>query len=266
MRWLWFFCLSYCTAVSGAEATQRIASYSPGATQTLLDLGCSAQIVAVTRWCPLPPTHPAARTCDAFNPDLETLLQAKPDLVILPRLANPLWAERCTRAGLKVVVLSAEGPDSVTRDLALIGDATQREKSAETLRGKLQLAAPAVPKTLLVIWDGMMAGPDAYTTVALKQAGFKSPLPAGTWVKLDWETLVKANPDAILWVESTPENRPIVPSQRRRNELSEIVAVKELKSVKASQVYETNSGSDWLPGSGLILTAIKLSELNNNLK
>ncbi len=266
MRWLWFFCLSYCTAVSGAEAMQRIASYSPGATQTLLDLGCSAQIVAVTQWCPLPPTHPAARTCDAFNPDLETLLQAKPDLVILPRLANPLWAERCTRAGLKVVVLSAEGPDSVTRDLELLGEATRQAAGVKTLRAKLNRIAAIKPRTLLVVWDGMMAGPEAYTAVALKQAGFKSPLPAGTWVKLDWETLVKANPDAILWVESTPENRPIVPSLRRRNELSEIVVVKELKSLKASQVYETNSGSQWLPGTGLILAAEKLAELHKTLK
>jgi ABC-type Fe3+-hydroxamate transport system substrate-binding protein len=112
----------------------------------------------------------------------------------------------------------------------------------------------------------MMAGPDAYTTPVLKQAGLKSPLQAGTWVKLDWELLVQANPDAILWIDSKPENTPISPSQSRQKELSQIIVVKELKSVKTSQIYATTSGSHWLPGSGLILASDKLTELSKALK
>lgn len=266
MRWFWLWCFSYCAAVSGAEPPQRIASYSPGATQTLLDLGCASQIVATTRWCPLPKTHPAVRTCDAFNSDLETLLQAKPDLVILPRLANPLWAERCIRAGLKIVVLQTEGPDSVTRDLELLSEATHQQAAAKALRAQLDRPAVSAPRTLLIVWDGMMAGPDAYTTPVLKQAGFKSPLQAGTWVKLDWEILVRTNPDAILWIDSKPENTPITPSNVRQKELSEIVVVKELKSVKTSQIFATTSGSHWLPGTGLILASEKLTELYKSLK
>ena len=78
MRCFLWLCFGLCATLLGAEGPQRIASYSPGATQTLLDLGCRERIVAATRWCPLPPSHAAARTCDAFNPDLETLRLAKP--------------------------------------------------------------------------------------------------------------------------------------------------------------------------------------------
>jgi ABC-type Fe3+-hydroxamate transport system substrate-binding protein len=166
---------------------------------------------------------------------------------------------------LKVLVLSAEGPDSIVRDLERLGEATQQQAKAKALRSQLSRVAAIRPRTLLVIWDGMMAGPDAYTASALRQAGFKSPLQAGTWVKLDWEILVQANPDAILWVESKPENTPIAPAQNRRKELSEIVVVKELKCIKASQVYGTTSGSHWLPGTGLILAAEKLAELHKSL-
>ena len=77
-----FFWLSTCLALTAGE--HRIASYSPGATQTLLDLGCSAEIVMATRWCPLPKEHPAVRDADVFLPDLEKLLTTKPDLVIIP--------------------------------------------------------------------------------------------------------------------------------------------------------------------------------------
>ena len=71
------------TCLSSVAGERRIASYSPGATQTLLDLGGGAEIVMATRWCPLPDDHPAARSADIFLPDLERLLLAKPDLVII---------------------------------------------------------------------------------------------------------------------------------------------------------------------------------------
>lgn len=258
MRWFLWLCFGLCATLLGAEGPQRIASYSPGATQTLLDLGCRERIVAATRWCPLPPSHTAARTCDAFNPDLETLRLAKPDLVVLPRMANPLWAERCTRAGLKVVVLSAEGPESVRQDLELLGQATGQTAAAQTLQTPLAGRGAARDKTLLVIWDGMMAGPEAYTALALKQAGFKSPLSTGTWIKLDWETIVSANPDAVLWLDSKPENTPITPSQKHQKEMSEVIVLKELKCVKEGKVFGASSGSDWLPGTGLIHAAEQL--------
>mgnify|MGYP000019311467 CR=1 FL=1 len=265
MRGFLWLCFGLCATLLGAEGPQRIASYSPGATQTLLDLGCRERIVAATRWCPLPPSHTAARTCDAFNPDLETLRLAKPDLVVLPRLANPLWAERCTRAGLKVVVLNTENPESVRQDLELLGQATGQTAASQTLQARLADRVAARDKTLLVIWDGMMAGPEAYTTLALKQAGFKSPLPAGTWIKLDWETIVKANPDAVLWLDSTPTNGPIAPSQKHQKEMSEVIVVKELKCVKDARVFGGSSGSDWLPGTGVIQAAAKLREIRQTL-
>lgn len=248
----------------GAESPQRIASYSPGATQTLVDLGLSERIVAATRWCPLPPNHPAARTCDAFSPDLEALLKSEPDLVVLPRLANPLWAERCERAGLRVVVLQPEGPESVSQDLELLASATGRTKEAIPLLTRLK-TKPALPtKTLLVIWDGMMAGPDAYTAAALKPAGFRSPLASGTWIKFDWELLLKANPDAVLFLDSLPENRPIKPSEKRLKEFSEVNGVKQLKLVYNRTIFESSSGSHWLPGTGLMQAAEKLQEISRN--
>lgn len=258
--------LNWAAVASGADSPARIASYSPGATQTLLDLGVGERIVAATRWCPLPKTHPAARSCDAFNPDLETLLQTKPDLVILPRLANPLWAERCERAGLRVLVLRPESADSAPQDITSIAQATGRENATKPFTEKPPThPAAGAPKTLLVIWDGMMAGPDAYTAWPLKQAGFVSPLASGAWRKLDWETLLKAAPDAILWVESAPENQAISPSEKRLAELSEVFGLKELKSVKSKKIYTTQSGSDWLPGTGLARVAEKLKTIRESL-
>jgi iron complex transport system substrate-binding protein len=244
---LWF-----ATCLTLSAAGQRIASYSPGATQTLLDLGGSAEIVMATRWCPLPKDHPAARDADVFLPDLERLLKAKPDLVILPRMANPLWAEKCAKAGLRTIVLNPEAADSVARDIRLLGKATGRTDEAARLEHELTGRPAKRTKTILIIWGGVMAGPESYLAGPLAAAGFKSALPGGAWIKFDWELLVAAKPDAVLWIQEAAANSSIVQNPAKANEMANIPAVKGLTCVKDQHIYETNSGHKWLPGSGLL--------------
>jgi iron complex transport system substrate-binding protein len=229
----------------------RIASYNPGATQTLLDLGCSEEIVMATRWCPLPKEHPAARDADVFLPDLERLLRTKPDLVILPRMANPLWAEKCAKAGLRTIVLNPESRDSVVRDIRLLGEVTGRTEEAARLVLALTSRQAKRTKTIIVIWDGVMAGPESYLAEPLATVGFKSALRQGAWIKFDWELLADAKPDAVLWIQGAAADSPISKSPEKVAEMARVPVVKDLTCVKNQHVYLTKSGSKWLPGSGL---------------
>lgn len=265
-RWLATFGLLGAALLADA-APARIASYSPGATRTVVDFGAADRLVAVTRWCPLPPAHPAARDCDVFNPDLERLLRAKPDLVILPRTSNPLWAERCRGAGLKVLVLTPESAASAVGDIRLIGEALGRapEEIARLTR-PLEGIPAQIPRKLLIIWDGVMAGPDSYLALPMRAAGFKSALSKGSWVKLDWETLGQAEPDIILWIESSPADGPVVSSEKRKSEMSQVSVIKQLKCINNGFIFETTSGSQWLPSSGLLLLEPKLLELRAKLR
>ena len=211
--------------------------------------------------------HPAVRDCDVFNPDLERLLRAKPDLVVLPRTSNPLWAERCRGAGLKVLVLAPESATSALADIRLIGEALgQTPEAIARLTRPLEGIPAQPPRKLLIVWDGMMAGPDSYLGVVMRSAGFKSALPQGSWSKLDWEAVAQANPDLLLWVDSLQEDGPIQPSEKRKAEVSQVTVVKELKSVKGGLVFETTSGSQWLPGSGLLQVSPKLADLRDKLR
>ena len=239
------------TCLTLGAAGHRIASYSPGATQTLVDLGCSAEIVMATRWCPLPKDHPAARDADVFLPDLERLLETKPDLVILPRMANPLWAEKCAKAGLRTVVLNPESRDSVSKDILLIGEATGRTDAAKKIAGGFAPQPVTTARKIIVIWDGVMAGPDSYLAEPLAAAGLQSALSRGAWVKFDWELLVSAKPDAVLWVQNSGADSLITTSPEKAVEMSRIPGVRDLGCVKNRHVYQVNSGSNLLPGSGL---------------
>jgi ABC-type Fe3+-hydroxamate transport system substrate-binding protein len=255
--------LTTCLALSAGG--QRIASYSPGATQTLLDLGCSAEIVMATRWCPLPKDHPAARDADVFLPDLERLLRTKPDLVVLPRMANPLWAEKCAQAGLRTVVLQPEARDAVARDIRLLGEATGRMNEAARLANALTRRPAQRAKTIVVVWDGVMAGPESYLAEPLAAAGFVSALGHGSWIKFDWELLAAAKPDAVLWLQNASADGTIRKDAAKLAEMARLPAVKSLTCVNNRHVYETNSGSKWLPGSGLLKISQDLQSIHEDL-
>jgi ABC-type Fe3+-hydroxamate transport system substrate-binding protein len=248
MRSLFLWIATCLTLSAGGH---RIASYSPGATQTLLDLGCAEEIVMATRWCPLLKDHPAARDADVFLPDLERLLRTKPDLVIIPRMANPLWAEKCAKAGLRTIVLNPEAKDSVSKDILLLGEATGRPDAAKKIAAPLANRPATTTRKIIVIWDGVMAGPDSYLAEPLAAAGLKSALTRGSWIKFDWELLVTAKPDAVLWIQNSGSASPITTSPEKALEMARIPGVRDLSCVKNGHVYQVNSGSNWLPGSGL---------------
>lgn len=239
------------TCLTLRAGERRIASYSPGATQTLLDLGCSAEIVMTTRWCPLPADHPAARSADIFLPDLERLLLAKPDLVIIPRMANPLWAEKCAGAGLRTLVLHRESADSVSEDIRRIGEATGRVDQARLISDVLTKRPSGELRPILIVWDGVMAGPGSYLAGPLAAAGWKSALPHGTWLKFDWELLANSKPEAVLWIQNGLKDGPIGSNAEKVAEMKGIPSIRDLPCVVKERVYQTYNRSNWLPGSGL---------------
>jgi ABC-type Fe3+-hydroxamate transport system substrate-binding protein len=259
--WL-LWCVSCLSLVAGER---RIASYSPGATQTLLDLGGSAEIVLATRWCPLPKDHPAGRSADIFLPDLERLLLAKPDLVIIPRMANPLWAEKCAGAGLRTLVLHRESTDSVSADIKAIGEATGRTDQARRISDVLTKRPSGELRPIVIVWDGVMAGPESYLAGPLAAAGLKSALPKGSWLKFDWELLAAANPDAVLWIQNAETNGAISAHPEKIAEMARIPVIKDLTCVKKGHIYQAKSGSNWLPGSGLQKTLPGLGKLRQEL-
>ena len=238
-----------CLTLGAGE--RRIASYSPGATQTLLDLGCSAEIVMATRWCPLPKEHPAGRSADIFLPDLERLLLAKPDLVIIPRMANPLWAEKCAGAGLRTLVLHRESAECVSEDIKQIGEATGRIDQARRISDVLTKRPSGELRPIIIVWDGVMAGPESYLAGPLAAAGLKSALTKGSWLKFDWELLASSKPEAVLWIQNTSTDGPITLHSEKAAEMMRLPAIQSLPCVAKQRVYQTNNHGKWLPGSGL---------------
>ncbi len=248
---------------AAVDAGPRVASFSPGATRTLIDLGVADDIAAATRWCPLPATHAAARSCDAFAPDMERLKAARPEIVIVPRSANPLWPERCRKEGFRTVILSPESPDSVAADIRLIGAAVGCAEKAEALASRLGLAhSDAGPRrNIAIIWGGVTAGPQSYLAGPLRDWGYTLVPTKGSWSRLDWEEMTREDIAAIVWIEESEQDGPLAPSSQKLALLRQMPALERVRAVQSGSVYAGPSGSDWLPGSGLLALRQKLGAI-----
>jgi ABC-type Fe3+-hydroxamate transport system substrate-binding protein len=253
-------CLALGTLAVAAGEPARIASFSPAATRILVDLGRAERLVATTRWCEVPPGGAAARICDAFEPDLEGLARERPDLVVLPRLANPLLSERIRSAGLRVEVLSAESPDSPAEDIRRLGELTGAEgRAAELLAARHPLRPPS-QRRVLIVWDGVVAGPESYLAWVIRAAGARPSPTLGRWPEWDAEAIALTNPDLVLYLRTDGPPAPRA-SKSRIEEWRRRPGLRSTTSCSKGYIFEIQAGSDWLPASGLPKAARQLADL-----
>jgi len=253
-------CLLLAAALAGAGEARRIASYSPAATRILVDLGRADRLAAATRWCELPAGHPAARICDAFEPELERLVALRPELVVLPRLANPLLADRLRAAGMRVEVLAEESPVSPAADIRLLGDlADARDRATELTTARHPIRAPS-ERRVLIIWDGVLAGPDSYLSWVIRAAGARPSPTRGRWPEWDAEAVALTNPDLVLYLHDAASTLPR-PSRARIEEWRKVPGLSSTACASKGYIFEMRAGSDWLPASGLPKAAQRLAEL-----
>ena len=261
MKWIVGMVLSW-VSLSATELPQRIASLSPAASRILLDLGAGDQLVLATQWCELPERHPAAREADAFTPDFERLIKLKPDLVILSRLANPLLAERLRSLQLPVLVLSAEAPDSPATDIHLLGQRLGKDVAAQRLldeRRVTKILARDAPR-LLMVWDGVCAGPQSYLAWVATASGYRLASLEGAWPEWDREQAGRSQPDVVLYLtRDGPETLEL--DQARLKEWQSDPALRLTNAALRGSVWKTRARSIWLPASGLPEAAALLRAL-----
>lgn len=250
-------------AIRGETApAARIASLSPAATRIVRDLGAGDSIVLATRWCELPAGHPARRDADAFEPDLESLAAARPTLVLVPRLANPLLADRLRGLGLRTEVLAPESPDSPASDIARLGSLLGRETAADKLleARRAQERQPRGRVRMLIIWDGVMAGAGSYLGWVIENAGGQAVPGERRWPEWDAATAAHYNPELVLYLHAGGPATP-QPAEARILEWRRTPALRATLAGSRGCIYELKASSDWLPSSGLPRAAAALREL-----
>ncbi|MEZ4464199.1 MAG: helical backbone metal receptor [bacterium] len=186
----------------------RVLSLAPSNTEWMFALGAADRLVGRTDACDAPPE--AARVPSVgglFPPDLERILVARPDLVLMidghADLRQTLEAR-----GIPVLVLQPATVDAALADVRLLGRALGREAAADALVRQIQAELAAIPpaaparRVFYEVWHDPVtgAGPATFVGDLLRRAGGVNVLDAaaGPWPVVPLETLVRARPDVII--------------------------------------------------------------------
>lgn len=224
-----------------AGPATRVASLIPATTEWLFALGAGERLVGRTTWCDYPAAAAGvANLGDGIVPNIEAILAAAPDLVLLYHSpANQPAAERLADRGIPALLLRTDGLDDLDRQLELLGRALAVEATADSLRGAIRTGLEAAsvparadaPAVLIVAWDQppMTLGRASFLSEVLERAGgrnlFADLAVASATVSL--ESIVARAPDLVLVT-----SRDSVPAFASRAEWSVIPAVRERRFVR----------------------------------
>lgn len=226
----------------------RIISIAPDATEILFELGLERQLVAVTEFCNYPPEAKAIKKIGDFsNPNIERILQLKPDLIIASGLEQEPFVRTLKSLKLNVLQVFPSGIDELFKSILEIGKATDREKKAEDLVGKLKKELDAVKfdiktrnlnnrkKVYIEIWNDPLttAGQETFVNDLIEAGGGENI--AKGFVKgygrISPEIIIKENPDCIIlgYMQNT----------QARHNIEKRAGWNEIKAVKSGNICDT---------------------------
>ena len=166
-----------------AAPARRIASLIPATTEILFAIGAGDAVVGRTTWCDYPPAAKAVRNLgDGISPNLEAILDTRPDLVLLYNSArNAEAAARLRAAGVPALRLNTDALADVGRVGRLLGRASGHERGADSMLAVFDTALTAAtttpvtpaPKVLLLVWEQppMTIGRGSFLSELVERAG-----------------------------------------------------------------------------------------------
>jgi iron complex transport system substrate-binding protein len=196
-----------------AGAPRRIVSLNPTTTEILYAIGAGGRLVGRTTYDRIPAEVLAVPDLGpGLRPNVEAVLAARPDLVILyASNDNRDAARRLRSAGIPTVSYKVDRVADFARVTAILGTLTGDTAAARTtvdsvgatLARTLALTAPLPhPRTFWILWESplLAVGGGSWLNEMLKVAGAQNvydSLPAPS-PAVSFEDLLRRDPDVVL--------------------------------------------------------------------
>jgi iron complex transport system substrate-binding protein len=219
-----------------AAPARRVVSLVPATTELLFAIGAGAQVVGRTAWCDYPAAAAAVPNLgDGISPNLEAILAARPDLVVLYNSSqNARVAGRLRQVGVPSIRLNTDALSDVGRVGGILGRLTGHGREADSVTAVFDTAlasatlpaAAARPDVLLLVWEQppMTIGRGSFLSELVERAGGRNLFGdvAATAGTVSIEAIAVRDPDLILTTTDGPSaflDRPewqAVPAVRAR--------------------------------------------------
>lgn len=243
---------------------RRIVSLSPATTELLFALGAGDRLVGRTRWDLYPDSARLVPDLgDGIRPNLELLLAARPDLVVLYASADNRGAARALAAsGIPAVALRMDRIADFERVTTVLGRLVGAESRAHTVmdsvRGTLarvRQATSALPRptVFLFAWGAPLItiGSGSFLSELVAIAGGRNVFDdlAAPSPQISFEELLRRNPDVVL-------AGPVTAS-----ELARAPRWQSLAAVRAGRILAMDTLLVARPGVRLGEAAVSLARL-----
>ncbi|HEX8796497.1 MAG TPA: helical backbone metal receptor [Polyangiaceae bacterium] len=196
----------------GTGTPRRIVSLGPSTTEALFAVGAGSSVVARSRYCEWPPEAMKLPALGGIEPDVETILQLQPDLVVGPSggWSQHLSATLATHGIATWFPADSASLADVDALIAALGERTGHGPEAKNVVERIHatehaveqaVAAEPKPRVLFVVDVAPVyaAGPRTFAGEMLREAGASNALPADTaWTAVGFERVVEIDPDVVI--------------------------------------------------------------------
>ncbi|MBM2841017.1 MAG: Fe/B12 periplasmic-binding protein [Bacteroidetes bacterium] len=232
---------------------QRVISLAPSITETLFALGAGDQVVGVTDFCNYPSeANTKNRVGGVINPNIETIISLKPDLIILSMEGNVREDfGKLSGLGVPVFVTNPRSLAGIHKSIADIGALTGRTENAERIvrtmerrEDSIRALSKTQKRALLVVslQPLIVLGSKTFLAELLELAGGTNIAgqSASTYPTLSREAVVEANPDIVIVMSDVLKD------------LAELLTFfpewKDLAAIRNHHVFRVNSDIISRPG------------------
>lgn len=195
----------------------RLISLAPNLTELLFELGVGNQLVGVTRYCTYPPeAQKKEKIGDFVNPNIEKIVDLKPDLVLAERWTSAKIVSQLRRLEIDVLeTLSARSITEIYEVIRSVGRAVGKAERAQQLTHTMRERVRAVEQrgkrfphrpTLYVEIDlpSWTVGRNSFINEAIHLCGARNLFedierPA---LQISKEMVLQRNPEIILSFEA----------------------------------------------------------------
>jgi len=256
---------------------QRIITIAPSITEMAFAIGLGDKIVGVSDYCDYPnDTENLPKIGGFINPNIEAIVNLKPDLVIVYSNSGKLQA-RLDSLQIPNLAVSSNNLDDIKQSIAKIGDATGHQSQAKRVindfehqlnRVSNKVSASDKPSVLIVMGHSkessqgstiFVAGHHDFYNDLIKLAGginafSNTALKTGT---LSAEGILTTNPDVIidLFPEADDHNYDLGKVKQNWQSLAQVNAVQNNRVHIVEENYAT------IPGPRLGLLLEQMAEL-----
>lgn len=245
-------------------APARIVSLNPTTTEVLFAIGAGGRLVGRTHWDLYPDSAKLIPDLgNGIQPNVEVVLAAKPDLVVLyAGESNRAAAAELRRAGINTISLKIDHIDHFYRALRLLGsitgDSTRARAVEDSVRATLErvrsrTASLERPTVFWPVWEQplLAVGGGSFLSELVTIAGGRNIYDslAGPSPQVTMEDVVRRDPDVVI---TGPQSAPRIRAD---------VAWKRLRAVREGRVLVVDTALILRPAVRLGEAAVSIARL-----